>query len=136
MENLRTIFHLSSTWWAKFSADKSLLGTRYRRICLSLQHRVVSPEIINLIFEDKNTLRGYSQSDYHLIHWDDIHWYYLISFQVFNMLKSPGNKSCLKHRIFHCRTLHLVFPFNNRYFVLENIWAIIWYFAEFFSRKY
>ena len=35
----------------------------------------------------KNTLHGYSQSNYHSIHLADIHQSYLVYFQVFNMLK-------------------------------------------------
>ena len=87
------LFHLwtdkkkNGTWCTNISGDKSLSDTWFRRIRLTLRHCIVSPEIINLFFGGKNTLRDYSQSDYHLIYPSDIHRSYLIYFQVCNMLK-------------------------------------------------
>ena len=57
----------------------------------TLRQPIVFPEIINLIFGGRNTLRDYSQSDYHLIHLADNHRSYLIYFQVCNMLKTKNS---------------------------------------------
>ena len=61
-----------------------------------------------------NFFRGYSKSNYHLIHTADIHQSYLIYLQVFNMLKILNNNNRLIHFIFHFRMLHLVLPYNNQ----------------------
>ena len=43
--------HKSSMWWANFSGGKSLFGTWYGKICLTLWQGIVCPEINTLIFE-------------------------------------------------------------------------------------
>ena len=53
---------------------------------------------------------GHSYSDYHQIHLDNTRWSYLIYFNVRNMLKIRQNKNPLKHCIFRCRMLKMVFP--------------------------
>ena len=68
---------------------------------------------------NKNTLHGYSQSDYHFIHLPDIHrsYFQLIYSEVCYTVKIMHNKNCLKYCIFHCRMLHFVFPYNNQYLI-------------------
>ena len=111
----------SNTWWLIFSGDKSLFETWYRRFCLTLRHRIVSPENNTLILGAKNILCGYSQSNYHLIHLDDTHMSYLIYFQLRNILKILQIKSHLKHYIFHCK----IWQWVSLQF-LQVMWAIIW----------
>ena len=122
VENLTTVLFWTDKIKAAhgekiFSGDKSLFHTQYWRICHTLRHRIVSPEIINLIFGDKSTCCGYSQSDYYLIHLADNYRSYLISFQGCSMLKILRNKNDLKHCIFHCKMMHLVFPYNDQYLI-------------------
>ena len=69
---------------------------------------------------DKKTPHDFSQSNYHLIHLADIQREYLIYFQVFNMPKCLHDRCHLKHCIFHCRMLHLVFLHNDQYFISWN----------------
>ena len=99
----------------QFVLEIKVFATWYRRICLIFRERIVSPEIINSILGDKNTLHGYSQSNLHLIHQADIHQSYLTYFRVFNMLKILLNKNRVIYWNFHRRMLHLVFPYSNQY---------------------
>ena len=99
-------------WIYKFS-------TWYRRICLTLRHRVVS-KIINIIFV-VYTLHSYSQSDYHLINLIDIDRFCLIYFQACNSLKILYNGNPLNHFIFNCRILCLVFLHNAQYLIWKYL---------------
>ena len=44
------------------------------------------------------------------------------------------------NRLIYCilnfRMLHLIFSYSEEYLFHKNIWAIIWYFAKFFSKKW
>ena len=122
VDNLKAIVFLSLnrknksiTWPANFSGDKSLFGTWYRRIRLTFRQHIVSPEIINMFWEEKKTLHCYSQSNDHPIHLADIYRPYLVYFQMCNVLKILRNQNCLIYCIFQCRILHLVFPYSDQY---------------------
>ena len=80
-----------------------MFGTWYSSILLTLQHQIVSPEIINLIFWWIRThfiVHGCSQSNYPLIHLVGIHSSYLIYFHVCNMLQILHNRNNLNRSIF------------------------------------
>ena len=108
----------NSTWWANSSAAKSLFDTWYRRICLTLRHCIVSPAIINLIFGGVRTWL-FSWSFLTRLSSNSSSWYSQVLLDLFlcNMLKILLNKNCLKHCIFHCRMLHLAFPYSNQYLI-------------------
>ena len=89
---------------SKYSGNKSLFDTWYRRIRLTLQNRIVSPESSLKYFGGKSTHGGYSESDCYLIYLVDTHRCCLIYFIMllwlicykFCMAKTPYSDKCLK----------------------------------------